>query len=206
VRNKPTAVLAWFSPLLSAPCSTLAGGHGLSVGTPLVPTRSGRRGAQRRARAAPLGAGTGATRSHAQPPLGGEHGEHGEDPPLARSEHRGICCVCPVIPVIHASRGQLPEELTDKLSGCAPKCPCQAPQSARAKRPKVPVDKSLFHNASLQSARASYGEVPVPIRGSGRRCRRGPSQAAGCAARSSPVRPTRCRLPGTGCARGGPLG
>jgi len=62
----------------------------LSVGTPLVPTRSGRRGAQRRARAAPLGAGTGATRSHAQPPLGGEHGEHGEDPPLARSEHRGI--------------------------------------------------------------------------------------------------------------------
>jgi len=59
------------------------------VGTPLVPTPSRRRGAQRRARAAPLGAGTGATRSHAQPPLGGEHGEHGEDPPLARSEHRG---------------------------------------------------------------------------------------------------------------------
>jgi len=28
-------------------------------------------------------------RSHADPPLGGEHGEHGEDPPLARSEHRG---------------------------------------------------------------------------------------------------------------------
>ena len=27
-----------------------------------------------------------ATRSR---PLGGEHGEHGEDPPLARSEHRG---------------------------------------------------------------------------------------------------------------------
>ena len=61
----------------------------MSVGTPLVPTPSGRRGAQRRARAAPLGAGTGPARSHAQPPLGGEHGEHGEDPPLARSEHRG---------------------------------------------------------------------------------------------------------------------
>jgi hypothetical protein len=59
------------------------------VGTPLVPTPPGGCGAQRRARAAPLGAGTGATRSHAQPPLGGEHDEHGEDPPLARSEHRG---------------------------------------------------------------------------------------------------------------------
>ena len=31
------------------------------VGTPLVPTRPGRHGAQRRARTAPLGAGTGAT-------------------------------------------------------------------------------------------------------------------------------------------------
>lgn len=59
------------------------------VGTPFVPTPSGGCGAQRRARAAPLGAGTGPARSHAQPPLGGEHGEHGEDPPLARSEHRG---------------------------------------------------------------------------------------------------------------------
>jgi len=55
----------------------------------LAPTPSGGCGAQRRARAAPLGAGTGPARSHAQPPLGGEHGEHGEDPPLARSEHRG---------------------------------------------------------------------------------------------------------------------
>ena len=58
-------------------------------GTPFVPTPSTRYGAQWRARAAPLGAGTGATRTHADPPLGGEHGEHGEDPPLARSEHRG---------------------------------------------------------------------------------------------------------------------
>ena len=62
------------------------------VGTPFVPTPPGGCGAQRRARAAPLGAGTGPARSHAQPPLGGEHGEHGEDPPLARSEHRGTCC------------------------------------------------------------------------------------------------------------------
>ena len=37
----------------------------------------------------PLGIGTGPARSHAQPPLGGEHGEHGEDPPLAQSEHQG---------------------------------------------------------------------------------------------------------------------
>ncbi len=28
-------------------------------------------------------------RSHADPPLGGEHGEHGEDPPLDRSERHG---------------------------------------------------------------------------------------------------------------------
>jgi len=59
------------------------------VGTPFVPTPFGGCGAQRRTRAAPLGAGTGATRSHAQPPFGGEHGEDGEDPPLVRSEHRG---------------------------------------------------------------------------------------------------------------------
>ena len=58
-------------------------------GTPFVPISPSRRGAQRRARAVPLGTGTGPARSHAQPPLGGEHGEHGEDPPLARSEHRG---------------------------------------------------------------------------------------------------------------------
>ena len=52
------------------------------VGTPFVPTPLGGCGAQRRARAVPLGAGTGPARSHAQPPLGGEHGEHGEDQPL----------------------------------------------------------------------------------------------------------------------------
>jgi len=38
-------------------------------------------------------AGTGATRTHAQPPLGGEHGEDGEDPPLAWSEHVGSLAV-----------------------------------------------------------------------------------------------------------------
>ena len=60
-----------------------------AAGRPSSRRLPGRRGAQRRARAAPLGAGTGATRSHAQRPFGREHGEHGEDPPLARSEHRG---------------------------------------------------------------------------------------------------------------------
>ena len=77
----------------------------MSVGTPLVPTRPGRRGAQRRARAAPLGAGTGAARSHAQRPLGREHGEHGEDPPLARSEHRGTPWKPPEAPkVVHSAK------------------------------------------------------------------------------------------------------
>ncbi len=37
----------------------------------------------------PLGIGTGPARSHAQARLRAEHGEHGEDPPLPRSEHRG---------------------------------------------------------------------------------------------------------------------
>lgn len=73
------------------------------VGTPLVPTLSGGYGAQRRARAALLGAGTGPARSHAQPPFGGEHGEHGEDPPLARSEHRGTPSRPPEAPkVVHS--------------------------------------------------------------------------------------------------------
>ena len=83
------------------------------VGTPLVPTPSGRRGAQRRARAAPLGAGTGPARSHAQRPLGREHGEHGEDPPLARSEHRGTSGAfqrenrVPSYPQMNASRARV---------------------------------------------------------------------------------------------------
>ncbi len=82
----------WAAPALwlacPVPCS-IRRRRGRWVGTFLVPTPPGGCGAQRRARAAPLGAGTGPARSHAQPPFGGEHGEHGEDPPLARSEHRG---------------------------------------------------------------------------------------------------------------------
>ena len=59
-------------PLFDARAAALLGvGCG---GTPFVPPPFPRHGAQRRTRAAPPG---------------GEHGEHGEDPPLARSEHRG---------------------------------------------------------------------------------------------------------------------
>ena len=48
--------------------------------------------ATRRLRCAAEGKGGGAwrrDRSRAQARLRAEHGEHGEDPPLARSEHRG---------------------------------------------------------------------------------------------------------------------
>ena len=67
------------------------------LGTPFVPIPLGGRGAQRRARAAPLGAGTGAACSHAQARLRAEHGEHGDDLPLARSEHRGTVAPTRVI-------------------------------------------------------------------------------------------------------------
>ncbi len=89
LRRAAVAVAPTRPPTCPALCSTLAGGRSRWVGTPFVPTPSGGCGAQRRARAAPLGAGTGATRTRADPPFGGEHGEHGEDLPLTRSEHRG---------------------------------------------------------------------------------------------------------------------
>jgi hypothetical protein len=108
-------------------------------------------------------------------PVWAEHGEHGEDPPLARSEHRGTCCICLVIPVIHALRGQLSEELTDKLSGCPAKCPWFSLQSARGFPCKVPVDKSLIHMLSPGNARACQGictMMPVrPFTGGGLRRR-----------------------------------
>jgi len=84
-RSCPMARLAL--ALSYVPCSTRR--RLVGVGTFLVPTPSGGCGAQRRSRAALLSAGTGATWTRADPPLGGEHGEHGEDPPLDRSEHRG---------------------------------------------------------------------------------------------------------------------
>ena len=87
--------------------------RGRCGGTPFVPTPSGDCGAQRRARAAPLGAGTGATRSHAQRPLGREHGEDGEDPPLARSEHRGTHHNRSLSRLSTHRRNQLSEKLTD---------------------------------------------------------------------------------------------
>ena len=76
--------------LLAAFCSTLAGGHGLKGRDAFRPD------AFRRLRRAAEGKGGAAwrrDRSHAQPRaapgFGREHGEHGEDLPLARSEHRG---------------------------------------------------------------------------------------------------------------------
>jgi hypothetical protein len=84
--------------LLSAPCLSVsplfdASPAGLlgrrCGGTLFVPTPSGSHGAQRTARAAPLGA-TGPEPCAATRRLAwAEHGEHGEDLPLARSEHRG---------------------------------------------------------------------------------------------------------------------
>ena len=38
--------------------------------------------------------------------FGREHGEHGEDPPLARSEHCGICAGCLQGAVIHSGKVQ----------------------------------------------------------------------------------------------------
>ena len=72
----------------AALCSTLAGGRRVErSGRPssrrLLPVAA-RWGGQGRPQA-----GTGAARSHAQRPLGREHGEHGEDLPLERTEHRG---------------------------------------------------------------------------------------------------------------------
>ena len=47
-------------------------------------------------------------RSRAQPRaapcFGREHGEHGEDPPLARSEHGGTHTGCPQDGVIHSAK------------------------------------------------------------------------------------------------------
>lgn len=80
------------------------------VGTSLVPTRP----APRRAAEGMGGAAWRRDRSHAQPRaapgFGREHGEHGEDPPLARSEHRGtypqaepFLAVCPHLPTAQSS-------------------------------------------------------------------------------------------------------
>jgi len=69
--------------------------------------------ATRRLRRAAEGKGAAAwrrDRSRAQPRaapgFGREHGEHGEDPPLARSEHRGTHTGCPQGGVIHSAEVQ----------------------------------------------------------------------------------------------------
>ncbi len=70
--------------------------------------------ASRRLRRAAEGKGGAAwrrDRSRAQPRtapgFGREHGEHGEDPPLVRSEHRGTHAGCPQDRVIHSGKVQV---------------------------------------------------------------------------------------------------
>ena len=58
-------------------------------------------------------AGTAAAHSHAQRPLAREHGEHGEDPTLARSEHRGSPLAPPVR--YHNEVGNFPPALLGKV-------------------------------------------------------------------------------------------
>ena len=190
VGKHPSAV-----PLVKpAFCSTRGGWKPLLVeGAGRLPSRrppaaAARGGGQGRPKA-----GTGPARSHAQRPLGREHGEHGEDPPLDRSEHRGI-----------TQAGRLPT-LSPKpptnyrkptgylLPGCPAKCPCFSLQSARAFPCKVPVDNLSIHRFSPLAL--------LPLKAPSRRCQCALSPAAGCAAASSPARPTRCRPPGIGCAR-----
>jgi len=80
-----TAAAGGGRSILSSSLFDLPGAASMARGVP-------RPDASRRLRRAAEGKGGAAwhrDRTHAQPPLGGEHGEHGEDPPLARSEHRG---------------------------------------------------------------------------------------------------------------------
>jgi hypothetical protein len=72
------------SPLFDPPeaCRTAR-----SALTPFVPTPSEPRRAQGGSKAPPLGGGSAAARSHAQPALAGEHGEYGEHPPFDAPEH-----------------------------------------------------------------------------------------------------------------------
>ena len=85
-------------------CSTLAGGQESKGRDALRPDAVWRlRRAAEGKGGASWGAGTGPARSHAQARLRAEHGEHGEDPPLARSEHRGTAAVR-AAEVIHSAK------------------------------------------------------------------------------------------------------
>ena len=107
------------------------------------PVAAARRSGQGRRRLAPGPEPRAATRR----PSWAEHGEHGEDPPLDRSEHRGTHPSQPVVSVVPASSrpttGELPV-LTTGLYGevIVPKYG----EVIVLKYGEVIVDNSLMHN------------------------------------------------------------
>ena len=125
------------------------------------PVAAARRGGQGRRRLAPGPDPRAATRR----PSWAEHGEHGEDPPLDRSEHRGTHPSQPVVPVVHANPRPTNGSLTVLLTVCPAKWPCFLLQSGRAFSCKVAVDKSLIHTFSPQGDCASQGTLmTMPVR------------------------------------------
>ena len=188
----PTAalgrLLAYISLLFDP--GRLEGAPGRRRGTPSVPTPSGGRGAQGRSRAA-----EGRDRTRAQPRAArrASMASTGRTCPLTAPSTVALpkpdgCPRCPRKPPTNYRKptGYL-------LPGCPAKCPCFSLQSARAFPCKVPVDNLLIHSSSPLAL--------LPLKAPSRRCQCALSPAAGCAAASSPARPTRCRPPGIGCAR-----
>jgi len=89
------------------PCSTRAGGDGLkSRGRSLPDTSRRRRSAGRVKSAAFFTRRTAATRS--PPPFAGEHGE---EPPVDVTEHRGIACRPSTLPAWGCHQRQSPQNL-----------------------------------------------------------------------------------------------
>ena len=111
------------------------------------PVAAARRGGQGRRRLAPGPDPRAATRR----PSWAEHGEHGEDPPLDRSEHRGTHPSQPPVPVVHASLATNYRKLSDSnyrlVLGSARGFSLG---SARGFRWEVPVDNSLIHRSAAE--------------------------------------------------------
>ena len=126
------------------------------------PVAAARRGGQGRRRLAPGPDPRAATRR----PSWAEHGEHGEDPPLDRSEHRGTHPSQPPVPVVHASSrpttGKLPDSNYRFVHQSARG---HLHQSARGISTKVPVDNSMTHRSSPQCDLAPQGTfTTMPVR------------------------------------------
>src|ERR1700737_2508872 len=102
------------SPPNPALCSTRAGGAGLTVGPPFVPTPPEGRGAQAESKAPPLGGGSGATRSS---PFASEHGEH---PLFDAAEHRGMRRAAQRMAVV--TNCQTVSHVAEHLSAVSPDC------------------------------------------------------------------------------------